>query len=306
MQQTLVILFNFPDLVQQPYTPASANTVTFTQVNNFDLENSFNQTSLSGTVVGWYTIAESATRAGLRLQQLGGRTQRRLRQAAGVNLNLYPRRVFGFPQTSACNWWGLGTIGGGGTAATPSRAWINGTYSLRVVAHEMGHNFGLYHSRSNTCDSTNGCFVDEYGDDHDVMGGGPSSVTGHFNAYQKERLGWLNYGTSPTMTNVDGSGQYALEPYAKPWTGGSEGAEDPEIERHQSNTYIYAEARTSFGDRHRPAARYRHPHGQRHRRQPDLRRGRAADRAWRPTSFSIRARASRSPMRCLPVTLSSR
>ena len=61
VQSTLVILINFTDLVQQPYTTGSANTVTFTQVNNFDLENSFQQTSLSGTVAGWYTIAASST-----------------------------------------------------------------------------------------------------------------------------------------------------------------------------------------------------------------------------------------------------
>ncbi len=43
VQPTLVILFNFQDLTQQPYTPAAANTVTFTDVNNFDLENSFSR-----------------------------------------------------------------------------------------------------------------------------------------------------------------------------------------------------------------------------------------------------------------------
>ena len=32
--------------------------------------------------------------------------------------------------------------------------------------------------------------TNEYGDDHDTMGG----VTGHVNAYQNERLGWLNDG----------------------------------------------------------------------------------------------------------------
>ena len=72
----------------------------------------------------------------------------------------------------------------GGAPSNPSRAWINGTYSLRVVAHEMGHNFGDYHSHSSVCDST-GCVTNEYGDDHDTRGG----VTGHLNAYQKERLG---------------------------------------------------------------------------------------------------------------------
>src|SRR5882672_1855489 len=40
VQPTLVILLNFQDNVQQPYTTATAQNVVFTQVNNFDLENS--------------------------------------------------------------------------------------------------------------------------------------------------------------------------------------------------------------------------------------------------------------------------
>jgi len=62
-QSTLVILFNFQDLATQPYTPASAESVTFNQVNNFYVENSYGQTSLGGTVVGWFTIAASRTSA---------------------------------------------------------------------------------------------------------------------------------------------------------------------------------------------------------------------------------------------------
>ena len=176
-------------LNSQPYTPASAQSVTFTDVSNFDLENSFGQTWLEGAVVGWYTIAASSTSCDYNAWASQAEAAA---TSAGVDLAQYPRRVFGFPQTSACNWWGLGTVGGGSDAQNPSRAWINGPYSLRVVGHEMGHNFGLYHSRSSTCDA-GGCIVDEYGDDHDIMGG----ATGHFNAFQKERLGWLGTAARP-------------------------------------------------------------------------------------------------------------
>src|SRR6185503_7903481 len=144
-----------------------------------------------------------------------------------------PRRVFGFPQTNACSWWGLGTVGGG-SVANPSRAWINGTYSQRVVAHEMGHNFGLYHSRSSTCDSS-GCVVDEYGDDHDSMGG----VHAHFNAFQKERLGWLGSGSSPAIQSVTESGQYPLEPFATPNGGLPKALKLLKSTNGSSNTYIY-------------------------------------------------------------------
>ena len=182
-----------------------------------------------------------------------------------MNLALYPRRVFGFPQTSACNWWGLGTVGGGSDAQNPSRAWINGPYSLRVVGHEMGHNFGLFHSRSSTCDA-GGCLIDEYGDDHDIMG----AAAGHFNAFQKERLGWLGYGSSPAIEAVTETGQYPLEPYATPNGGLPKALRIFKSTTGSSNTYIYAEARTQYGADAAADARGADPHGRRHGRHADL------------------------------------
>ena len=60
-QRTVVILVNFTDKATQPYTVAAARDTVFTTVNNFDLENSYGQTWLTGDVFGWYTIAQSAT-----------------------------------------------------------------------------------------------------------------------------------------------------------------------------------------------------------------------------------------------------
>src|SRR5207247_5288603 len=54
------------------------------------------------------------------------------------------------------------------------------------------------------------CYQLEYGDGLDIMGW---SNSGHFNAPQKERLGWLNYGVSPPITTVTSSGSYTLAPY---------------------------------------------------------------------------------------------
>ena len=42
------------------------------------------------------------------------------------------------------------------------------------------------------------CALVEYGDSTDMMGGG----RGHFNAFQKQRLGWLDYDVSPPITTV--------------------------------------------------------------------------------------------------------
>jgi hypothetical protein len=192
--------------VTQPYTVDYARNVTFTRTSSYYLENTYQQTWLSGTVVGWYTIAAPSTVCDTtKWATLAD-------QAAannGVNLAAYPRRVYAFPQ-SACTWWGLGTVGG-----NPSRAWINGSYELRVVGHELGHNFGNYHSHSMACSTPTSCTSSEYGDDRDMMG----SVSGHMNAFQKERLGWLNYGSSPAIRTVTTTNNYWIEPMGTPSNG---------------------------------------------------------------------------------------
>src|SRR5262249_3380305 len=82
-----------------------------------------------------------------------------------------------------------------------------------------------------------------YGDDHDAMG---NYVAGHFNAHQKERLGWLNYGSSPAIQSVTAFGPYTIEPYETASGGLPKGIEILKS-TGTSNTYLYAEARTQTG-----------------------------------------------------------
>src|SRR5713101_1292534 len=60
-QSVLVILVNFQDDAVQPYTVANAQNLFFSTANSFFTENSYQQTSLNGSVVGWYTIPDSVT-----------------------------------------------------------------------------------------------------------------------------------------------------------------------------------------------------------------------------------------------------
>ena len=207
-QKTAVILVAFSNQPGVSSTTGSqAQAVVFgagTSVSNFFYEASYQQTSLTGNVFGPYTISISSTGCdyyGIAMAAEQAAT------AAGVSLSSYTRRVYAFP-SNGCGWWGLGTVGG-----YPSMAWINGSFQNGVVAHEMGHNLGLYHSHARVrCRHHRGELQQRRLRRHTrVMGSAVPPK--HFNAAQKERLGWLGYGASPPITTVQLSGVYTIDPY---------------------------------------------------------------------------------------------
>src|SRR5262249_25698096 len=163
---------------------------------------------------------------------------------AGMNVAAYPHRVYAFPQNNACLFGGRSTVGG-----NPSRAWINGDFELGVTAHEFGHGLGLWHSHAMDCDTAAvgaSCTTYEYGDNVDIMGG--SSQYAHFNAFQKERLGWLNAGASPPIITVTASGTYTLEAYELAGSGAKAlkilKSVDPTT---GERTWYYVESRQAIG-----------------------------------------------------------
>ncbi|MFC3530807.1 NEW3 domain-containing protein [Vogesella facilis] len=206
VQNTAVLLVNFQDNPgDQRWTQEQWRTLVFGQVSDFVRENSFQQTSLTGQVYGWYTLPISSTSTCDTDAIATAANQ--AAAAAGVNLAAYTRLVYVFPPVASCAFSGASTIGG-----VPSKSFINGDNSFRVVTHELGHGLGLDHTHANDCDtSPTGatCTYYEYGDRADVMGSGQ----GHINAAQKERLGWLNNGVAPAVTTVQQSGTYVIEPY---------------------------------------------------------------------------------------------
>lgn len=203
-QRVLVLLVNFQDKpTERPYTVEYARSVVFDKADQFFRENSQGQTWLTGDVYGWYTIALNSTNCSS--SQISSLAQQAARNA-GVNLAAYNRYVYASPRGS-CPWGGLGTIGG-----APSQAWINESNPpAKLFAHELGHNLGLYHSNALECGATTigeGCSTIEYGDAVDTMGTGG----GHYNVFQKERLGWL----PDSIAEVSADGVYILAPHEKP------------------------------------------------------------------------------------------
>ena len=239
-QRTLVILVNFQDNPIEPYTPEDAERMVFGETSDFFLENSFGQTWLSGDVVGWFTIPLDSTvcdTSGIAAEAKSAAS------AAGVNLAAYTHYVYAFPQNYACHFWGLSTVGG-----SPSQCWITGDFELGVTAHELGHGLGLFHSHSMDCGTTTlgpSCTAYEYGDTLDMMG---ASSSAHYNAFQKERLGWLNSGASPPITTVNTAGTYFLHTYevagSEPKALKIQKSTDPSTGRR---TWYYVESRQTVG-----------------------------------------------------------
>jgi hypothetical protein len=234
-QRTLVVLVNFQDLATQPYTPQTAYSVTFTTTSNFYRSSSFQQTWWEGDVAGWFTLPISSASCDTASIQ---NYARQAAQAAGYVLANYSHLVYAFPQVGACSWWGLSNVGG-----SPSNSWINGSYQLKVVGHELGHAIGLYHSHSLSCGTAvyaaTGCSSSEYGDTLDIMG---NPTSDDFTAAQKERLGWLNSGTQPPIAAVSASGTYLLGPYE---------AQDAQVKALKiagpNGTSYYLESRQALG-----------------------------------------------------------
>lgn len=215
-QKIGVLLVNFTDDRSQPFTLAQVHDMVFNQLNGYVRENSFQKTWVSGNSWGWLNLPIAKTCNGLDINIQA----RQAATNAGIDLSGYGRLVFVFPLDYTCGWSGMANVGG----AQPS-IWINGWRQLKTFAHELGHSFGLMHAHAQDCGSTavgGTCTVDEYGDTIDAMGG---QAGGHYDAFNKEQLGWLGNvaatpatptGGQPVVASVSASGRYSLETYSTP------------------------------------------------------------------------------------------
>lgn len=236
-QRTLAILVNFQDKPsEKPWTTSQANSLVFGDVSNFFKENSSQQTWLTGSIAGWYTIpVDSTVCDGFAIEKYA----KEAAQASGYNLSNYERFVYLFPK-NACGYSGMGQVG-----AFPSSAWINGSMILRTVAHELGHNLGLHHAHALDCGDTtlgSSCATQEYGDTLDIMG--YSGTVGHFNGFSKERLGWL---ASGNLIDVSSAGNFYLKPASAQTSGGKLLKIAKGLDANGQPSYYYVEFRQPTG-----------------------------------------------------------
>ena len=195
-----VLLFNFAGDTRQPWTTGSVRGVVFDNADSvraYYLDASYGQLTMTGDVFGWFTI--DATNAGCDYTTWANQARSKA-TAAGVPLGNYQYTVYAFPQVSGCGWAGLAYLPGTGS-------WINGAMSLRVVGHELGHNYGVHHASTLSCSTgtfSGSCSTSEYGDPFTIMG---AASRRHHANWHRAQLGWL-----PDVVTASTAGVYDLRP----------------------------------------------------------------------------------------------
>ncbi|MEK7622062.1 MAG: zinc-dependent metalloprotease family protein [Patescibacteria group bacterium] len=219
-QETAVILVNFQDNPVEPTTKEDTRIITFDDsnsqidsLNDWIIEASYNKTWLTGDVYGWYTLPyndgtlcelDSLLNAIIPLSD------------SNIYFPSYKRLIIVFPNND-CLYKGVAYIGSTTISTKDGESVIsylalNGIDKINggTGSHELGHNFGLNHANLLKCENsviTGECVSKAYGDLFDNMGWAVGR--GHFNAYHKETIGWLN---ASNILETSNTGVYAISP----------------------------------------------------------------------------------------------
>lgn len=186
----------------QPYSDVQIDTA-MQGAARFYATASFGKLAMTYTQTPWLDVMQGPLSCQDEVQQLP-----QLAASAGWDPSSYDRAVFLLPVSDNPSGCPAGT-----SFDDPPGAFLNGSFAVGTIIHELGHSFGMGHAGLLTCwyqQSARHCIGDPYGDTSDVMGAeGGSNIlgfVGDFGALQKARAGWL------TPHYITKSGVYKLAP----------------------------------------------------------------------------------------------
>lgn len=198
-KSVLVIRVDFSDLPGDPgwglYTREQVQNLLATLIGPYFQQSSYGISTLTNTVSSeLYRMPQSAASYATNLGSWQLLLDAQAAATANYNVDSYDRLIVlfswlgNFPG-SLITYGGMAEIGG-------PHIWVNGEIDFRVVAHELGHTYGLFHGNlwqvsDGNAISTNGVST-EHGDDFDTMGANfANDVRTDFNPWFKSQLNWI-------------------------------------------------------------------------------------------------------------------
>lgn len=213
----LIIRVDFSDLPGAPegYSAATIQNIADNQIAPYYTKSSYGLTSITNTVTPLvYRLPQTAAYYAANDDNDNLHIDAENAAAADFPVASYDRIIVFFSSLgglsgSQITYGGLADIHG-------KRVWCNGEFDFRVISHELGHTYGLYHgnlwqvSDGNPISASG---VDtEYGDDFDTMGSNFANDRGtDFGPWFKNILGWVSDSQVKTVTSNGTYRIYALD-----------------------------------------------------------------------------------------------
>jgi len=235
-QNRAVYAREFSDDLTEPITEAAAYSA-MDGVNTFYNAVSYDLAALDTTVTPVVTLPQTKSYYSSDPTLLLADARAAVKQA-GYDTANYDRDIVAFTTVPGYTFGGLAYVGGKGV-------WLQSMGS-GVTAHELGHNYGLWHANFWDATATYSMVGPgtnlEYGNFYDTMGAANAGIY-QFNAVHKNRLDWLK---ADAVQVVSSNGVYRIYPFDVPASSRVAGRTYAAAVQKDSLRYYWLEFRQLF------------------------------------------------------------